>query len=88
MNLNVAFLVAITGVVKKDCRVDDGTYRKYCRDYNYDECPIYKHQESSSCFITTVACQILGKEDNDPVLNDFRKFRGNILQKIQNIMIS
>ena len=66
---------------KKDCRVDDGTYRRYCRDYNYDECSIYKHQESSGCFITTVACQILGKEGNDPVLNDLRKFRGNILQK-------
>lgn len=66
---------------KKDCRVDDGTYYRYCRGYNYDECPIYQHQESSGCFITTVACQILGEEDNSSVLNDFRKFRENILQK-------
>ncbi len=66
---------------KKDCRVDDATYYKYCRDYNYDECPIYKHSESSGCFITTIACQILGKKDDDVVLNDFRNFRDNILQK-------
>lgn len=66
---------------KKDCRVDSDTYRKYCRDYNYDECPIYKHTESSGCFITTLACQILGKCDNHPVLNNLRNFRDNVLQQ-------
>lgn len=66
---------------KKDGQVDDNTYYKYCRDYSYDECPIYRHQESSGCFITTVACQILGLADQNPVLNNFRDFRDNILQK-------
>lgn len=67
---------------KKDCRVDDDTYRKYCRDYNYSSCPIYKHTESSSpCFITTVCCQILGKDDQDPIMNNLRNFRKNILRE-------
>lgn len=66
---------------KNDCRVDSDTYYKYCRDYNYDECPIYKKSESSGCFITTVACQILGLDDKAPLLNNFRNFRDNILQK-------
>ena len=67
---------------KKDCRVDSDTYYKYCRNYNYDACPIYKQSQSSSpCFITTITCQILGKNDNDPLLNRFRSFRDNILQK-------
>jgi len=67
---------------KKDCRVDEDTYYKYCRGYNYDACPIFKERESSSpCFITTVTCQILGKNDNDPLLNRFRSFRDNVLQK-------
>ena len=66
---------------KKDCRVDDNTYYKYCRDYNYDECPIYNHTESSGCFLTTMACQILGKDDKNPVLNNLRTFRNEVLQK-------
>ena len=66
---------------KKDARVDSDTYRRYCRDYNYDECPIYKHQESSGCFITTVTCELLGYPDSHPVLNTLRGFRNNILQE-------
>lgn len=66
---------------KKDERVDEGTYYQYCRNYDYTNCPIYKQTEVSGCFITTVACQILGKEDHDPILDDFRNFRDNVLQK-------
>ena len=67
---------------KKDHRVDSDTYYKYCRDYNYSDCPVYKRDSSSSpCFITTIVCDILGKNDDDKVLNNLRMFRGNILQK-------
>lgn len=67
---------------KKDCRVDSDTYYKNCRDFNYDECPIYRHSESSGpCFITTVLCEILGLPDNHETLNTLRAFRDNILQK-------
>ena len=67
---------------KKDARVDSDTYYKYCRDYDYRDCPIFKHQDSSSgCFITTVLCQILGLQDNHETLNILRNFRDNILQQ-------
>lgn len=67
---------------KKDCRVDDDTYRRYCRDYDYSSCPIYKENSSSSgCFITTICCQILGKDDKDPIMNNLRSFRKDILRE-------
>ena len=64
----------------KQCVVSSDTYYKYCRDYNFRECPNYNRGSSSSCFITTVVCQILGKQDNDKLLENFREFRDNILQ--------
>lgn len=57
----------------------------YCKyDYKVSNCPFYKEYgpyESSSCFITTVTCNILGKNDNDPVMEKLRDFRNNVLQK-------
>lgn len=57
---------------------------EYCKhDYKVSYCPIYKkHKGSSSwCFITTVTCKILGKEDNDPVMEKLRYLRNNYIQK-------
>ena len=65
---------------KKDCRVDSDTYYRYCRGYSYSDCPIYKQSNSSGCFITTIVCNILGKSDDDEVLNVLRDFRDNVLQ--------
>lgn len=63
--------------------VNNDMYYKYCRNYDYDACPIYRKQNSSSstCYLTTIVCNILGKEDNDPVLNTMRSFRNNVMQK-------
>lgn len=36
---------------------------------------------SSGCFITTIVCNILKKEDNNTDLNKLRDFRNNVLQK-------
>lgn len=67
---------------KKDEKVNEDQYRRYCRDYNYDECPIYKRTESSGgCFITTVLCNILGLPDNHETLTTLRGFRDNVLKK-------
>ena len=64
----------------KKSTISTDTYNRYCKNYNYNNCPIYKENtNSSSCFITTVVCNILGKRDNDELLNNFRKFRDNIL---------
>lgn len=52
----------------KDTRVDNATYSKYCKDYNYSKCPIYiKNNSSGGCFITTIVCDVLGKSDDDKV---------------------
>lgn len=61
--------------------IGDDHYRRYCRDYNYRECPTYRYEESSGCFITTVLCNVLGLPDNHETLNTLRNFRDNILQK-------
>lgn len=66
---------------KKDCSVNEDDYRRYCRDYNYGDCPIYKQSNSSGCFITTVVCDVLGYEDNNEILNNLRCFRDDVLQK-------
>ena len=56
------------------------TQCKNCHSYNYTECPIYKHQENSGCFITTVTCEILGFPDQNPALNTLSCFINNVLQ--------
>lgn len=66
---------------KKKARVSDADYYKYCRNYGYSDCPIYKQDTSSGCYLTTIICKILGKNDNDSVLDKMRKFRDSVLQK-------
>lgn len=67
---------------KKNERVNNDIYQRYCKGYYYDECPIYKKSNSSGgCFITTIICDILGKNDDDKVINNLRNFRDNILTK-------
>ena len=60
-------------------------YINYCKsDYKVSKCPWYikyGNKSSSTCFITTASCNILGKEDNDNVLNSLRNFRDEVLQK-------
>lgn len=69
---------------KNDCRVDEETYRKYCRDYNYSSCPIFRKVDSSGCFITTIVCDILKKSDDDKVMKNLRYFRDNVLSQNAN----
>lgn len=59
------------------------SYYEFCKhDYMASKCPFYKqYGPSSGCFITTVACDILGEKDNSEVLNNLRNFRDNYLQK-------
>lgn len=66
---------------KKGDYVSSDTYYSYCKGYYYDDCPIYKHEESSGCFLTTIVCDSIGLQDNNPVLNTLRAFRNNILQQ-------
>ena len=66
------------GYMKKIIR--DDVYRRYCRD-NYQRCSVYMQNQPSSCYLTTITCNILGKDDNDIVLDKLRNFRDDVLQK-------
>lgn len=55
----------------------------YCKhDYMVSKCPFYQKygQPSGGCFITTVICDILKKDDHDTVIDGLRKFRDEVLQ--------
>ena len=60
------------------------SYYDYCKhDYYVSSCPFYKQYgtSSSGCFITTVICDVLNKEDDSEVIQNLRNFRDNVLQK-------
>lgn len=62
---------------------------RFCRAYSRSISvanSFYKRSEESQkssggCYITTIVCEILGKNDNDNTLETLRKFRDNFLQK-------
>ena len=63
--------------------IPDKYFNDYCQYYNYcGNCPNYKQYGSTSngCFITTVTCDILKKDDNCEVMNNLRKLRDDYLQ--------
>lgn len=57
-------------------------YCSWYRSYFYpgDYCD-HQRTDSSSCYITTIICDVLGLEDNCGVLNTLRDFRDNTMQK-------
>lgn len=70
---------------KKNDYVNDDVYYSYCRDYSYDDCPIYKCEETSSgCFITTACVYSLNCTDDCLILNTLRRFRDTYMQNKPN----
>ena len=73
----------------KNMRVDSSKPACYKFERIYDEPSILKnsnsddnnHPKNPGCYLTTVLCEILRANDNNPFLNTMRSFRGNILQK-------
>lgn len=64
---------------KKD--VNEDVYYKYCRDYNYSDCPIYKGESSSgSCFLTSACVDAKGLADDCRELTVLREFRDGWLR--------
>ncbi len=61
--------------------VNEDTYYKYCRDYDYDDCPIYKGDNGSSgpCFLTSACVEAKGLPDDCKELTVLRAFRDNYL---------
>ncbi len=64
---------------KKNDYVNSDAYYRYCRNYDYGDCPVYKQASSSGCYLTTIVCRLLGKSDNDSVLEKLRWFRDTVM---------
>lgn len=69
-------------------RANELSCSKFCKAYSRDSSEIRRAEEfshdyesGSGCYITTMLCHILQKEDNNVYLNTLRKFRDEILQK-------
>lgn len=65
--------------------VDEDWYYKYCRNYDYTDCPIYKYGEVSSgstCFLTSACVEAMGLPDDCKELSTLRAFRDTYLKNI------
>ena len=60
--------------------VSEDIYYKYCRNYDYDDCPIYKGQETSGCFLTSACVEAKGLPDDCRELTVLRNFRDTYLK--------
>lgn len=70
--------------IKQEKVIDSDTYYKYCRNYDYSDCPIYKHQSSSSgCFLTSACVSAKGLGDDCYELQTLRNYRDNWLTKVE-----
>lgn len=61
--------------------VNEDIYYKYCRNYDYDDCPIYKGQDSGGCFLTSACVEAMGLPDDCYELTILRNFRDTYLAK-------
>ncbi len=62
--------------------VNEDIYYKYCRNYDYDDCPIYKGQDSSGCFLTSACVEAKGLPDDCYELTVLRRFREGYLRSL------
>lgn len=71
---------------KSEKDVDEKTYDKYCRSYDYSDCPIYKGETSSSgaCFLTSACVEAKGLSDDCHELTVLRAFRDNYMKCTEN----
>ena len=60
--------------------VNEDIYYKYCRNYDYDDCPIYKGEDSSGCFLTSACVEARGLPDDCHELTVLRQFRETYLR--------
>lgn len=59
--------------------VNEDTYSKYCKNYDYGDCPIYKGNDTSGCFLTSACVEAKGLPDNCYELTTLRTFRDEYL---------
>lgn len=60
--------------------VNEDTYYKYCRNYDYGDCPIYKGNDTSGCFLTSACVEARGLADNCRELTVLRAFRDGYMR--------
>ena len=70
--------------VKQHKDVNSDIYYKYCRNYDYDDCPIYKGDSSGGCYLTSACTCAKGLADDCYELQTLRNFRDNWLAKTTN----
>lgn len=63
--------------------VNEDTYDRYCKNYDYDDCPIYKGNDSSGCFLTSACVEAKGSADDCYELTVLRKFRDGYLAGLE-----
>lgn len=65
--------------------VSEDIYYKYCRNYDYGDCPVYKQQNPSDsrCFLTTACIKAKCLPDNCTELMTLRSFRDTYLQAFE-----
>ena len=68
--------------MKKQDYVNSDVYYKYCRNYDYGDCPIYKGDTSSGgCYLTSACVEAKGLPDDCMELTVLRSFRDNWLKQ-------
>lgn len=68
--------------LKKGDYVNSDVYQRYCKNYSYDECPIYKdNPNSGGCYLTTACVEAKGLPDDCEELTVLRNFRDNWLKQ-------
>lgn len=66
---------------KKRDYVNSDVYYKYCRNWDYGDCPIYKGDTSSStCYLTSACVYAKGLADDCYELETLRKYRDTWLK--------
>ncbi len=61
--------------------VNEDIYYKYCRGYDYSDCPIYKgNTDSSGCYLTTACVDSQGLADDCHELETLRHFRDTYMR--------
>lgn len=61
--------------------VNEDIYDKYCKNYNYSDCPVYKGNDSSGCFLTSACVEAKGLPDDCYELKTLRHFRDTYLKQ-------
>lgn len=66
--------------IKKSDYVNEDVYYKYCRNWDYSDCPIYKGDTSGGCYLTSACMYAKGLPDDCYELETLRNFRDTWLK--------